>query len=266
LTRDRATLLTGAALIAVALLAWVVVVWQATAMASPPPAAGDDMAMADGAAGLSAALASAVAFLASWAVMMAAMMLPSATPMIGLYGAMYRRRPAGQPGVPTALFALVYLAVWAALGVPVFLGTLAVGVAAASPTVAPLLPYGVALVLVAAGLYQFTPLKRVCLRQCQSPLGFLMGHWRSGRWGMLRLALEHAGYCVGCCWALMIVLVAAGAMGLQWVLLIAVAVFAEKLIPGGQWTARAVGVALVLLAVLLAVRPDLAATLRGQAM
>jgi Predicted metal-binding integral membrane protein (DUF2182) len=135
-----------------------------------------------------------------------------------------------------------------------------------SPTAGALLPYGVAGVLLAAGAYQFSPLKRVCLRACQSPLSFLMTRWRSGYGGTLRLGLAHAGYCVGCCWGLMAVLVAAGAMGLRWVLLIAVAVFAEKRLPRGQRIAWAVGAALIVLGLAVVVRPDLAAALRGQGM
>jgi predicted metal-binding membrane protein len=259
-------LVTGAVLVVVSALAWLGVFQQAAAMSSAPMAA-DDMAMADAGTPTGAAIAAAAAFVGAWAVMMVAMMLPSATPMIALYGAMARPRAPGVPrGVPTALFALVYVAVWAVIGVPVYLVSLAVAEVAESPAVGMLLPFGVALALLAAGLYQLSPLKRVCLRQCRSPLGFLMGHWRAGPGGTIRLALAHAAYCVGCCWGLMLVLVAAGAMGLHWVLLIAAAVFAEKVLPGGQWTARALGVALILLAALVAVRPDLAASLRGQAM
>jgi hypothetical protein len=101
------------------------------------------------------------------------------------------------------------------------------------------LAYITAGVLVAAGLFQASPLKQVCLRHCRSPLGFLMGHWRAGWRGGLAMGWAHACYCLGCCWALMVVLVVAGAMGLPWVLLIACVVAAEKLLPGGQWIARA---------------------------
>src|SRR5207237_7064517 len=132
-------------------------------------------------------------------VMMAAMMLPSATPMISLYGAMHRRAGGSGPrSAPTALFAATYLIVWAAIGLPVYAATALVGGAAASSAVvAGARPYGVAAVLLVAGLYQFTPLKAVCLRACRSPIGFLMGHWRAGYAGTLRLGLAHAAYCVG---------------------------------------------------------------------
>jgi predicted metal-binding membrane protein len=165
--------------------------------------------------------------------------------------------------VHVALFALIYLALWAATGIPVYLGSLLVEAAAPAGLVA----HGVAAVLLAAGLFQFSPLKQRCLRACRSPLGFLLGHWRPGYRGTLALGWAHALYCLGCCWALMVVLVAAGAMGLPWVLLIAALVAAEKLLPGGQWIARGIGAALVLLALAVAVRPDLVTMLRaGHAM
>ncbi len=249
LERDRATWLAGGLLIAIAALAWAAVVLQAMGMKGAPTT---DVA----------------AFLVAWGVMMTAMMLPSATPMIALYGGVRRTATqTDQKGIPTALFALVYLAMWLAFGAPVYAASVVVDVAANStPAVAGLLPYALALVLLVAGAYQFSSLKWVCLRVCQSPLGFLMGHWRSGYLGTLKMALEHAAYCVGCCWGLMVVLVAAGAMALHWVLLIAALVFAEKVLPHGEWTARIVGGVLLLLGLLVAVQPHLAAVLRGPGM
>ena len=147
---------------------------------------------------------------------------------------------------------------WAASGVPVYL----------AHTLLMTLPgfafsYGVAAILLAAGAFQLSPLKQVCLRACRGPLGFLLGHWRAGRRGSLALGWSHARYCLGCCWALMLVLVAAGAMGLAWVLLITAVVAAEKLLPGGEWFARATGAALLLLGVTVAFRPELVTVLRG---
>jgi predicted metal-binding membrane protein len=98
---------------------------------------------------------------------------------------------------------------------------------------------------------------------CRSPLGFLLGHWRAGRRGSLALGWSHALYCLGCCWALMLVLVGAGAMGLLWVLLITAVVAAEKLMWGGEWIARITGSALVLLGMIVALRPDLVTALRS---
>ena len=126
---------------------------------------------------------------------------------------------------------------------------------------------GVAAILLAAGVFQLSPLKQACLRACRSPLGFMLGHWRAGLRGSLVLGWSHAVYCLGCCWALMVVLVAAGAMGLAWVLLITAVVAAEKLLPGGEWIARATGAAFLLLGVAVALRPALVTALRaGHAM
>ena len=120
------------------------------------------------------------------------------------------------------------------------------------------MPYAVALTLFAAGVNQFTTAKRACLAQCQSPADFVMRRWRAGYRATLRLAVTHAAYCIGCCWALMVVLVAAGSMSLPWVFAIAVAVFAERALPGGQRTARIVGVLLIGAAAAVALRPELA--------
>ena len=204
-------------------------------------------------------LADAAVFVAGWSVMMTAMMLPSALPMIGLYGTTQRRTAApGPKGVSVTVFTLVYLAVWAGSGVPVYaLHTLLM---ALPPAV---FAYGIVAILLVAGVFQLSSLKQACLRACRSPLGFLLGHWRSGLRGSLALGWSHAVYCLGCCWALMLVLVAAGAMGLVWVLLITAVVAAEKLLPQGEWIARATGGALLLLGVAVALRPDVVTALRG---
>jgi predicted metal-binding membrane protein len=246
LIRDWTTVLTSAILLLVAAAAWVFVVLSSVH--------GEDMAMA-----MSVSISGGLVFTACWAVMMTAMMLPSALPMIALYGAMQRGAVAGSTkGVPQAVFTLVYLGLWAATGLPVYFAhTLLAGLAGST------LAYAIAVILVAAGVYQLSPLKQVCLRVCRSPLGFLLGHWRAGRRGSLALGWSHALYCLGCCWALMLVLVAAGAMGLPWVLLITAVVAAEKLLSGGERIARIAGSALVLLGVTVALRPDLVTALRS---
>jgi predicted metal-binding membrane protein len=249
--RDRTTLVTYAGLLVVTAAAWASML--ATPMAGDM--AGTEMTMAP-------TLADGVAFVVAWAIMMAAMMLPSALPMIGLYAATQR-------GVPSAIaraaavgsFALTYVALWAITGVPIYLASLAL-MAVGSATLA----YTTAAVLVVAGVFQFSPLKQVCLRQCRSPLGFLLGHWHPGWRGGARMGWAHALYCLGCCWALMVVLVVAGAMGLPWVLLIACVVAAEKILPRGEWIARTTGVALALLGIAVAVQPQLATTLRASGM
>ena len=246
---DRATLLTSAALLVIAAAAWIHVVWSAI---GTDDMGGMDMAMAP-------TLAGGVAFMAGWTVMMAAMMLPSALPMIALYTATLRRQPNPLARAAAVVqFTLVYLALWALTGLPIYFASVAV-----ATRVSAALPWGVAVVLIAAGIFQLSPLKQVCLRNCRSPLGFLLGHWRPGWRGSLTMGWTHAVYCLGCCWALMVVLVVAGAMGLTWVLLIAAVVAAEKLVPRGEWIAWVTGVALVLLGLAVAVRPDLAVVLRA---
>ncbi len=246
--RDRATVVTSVILLLIAAAAWIDVVRSSLGV--------PDMMMT---MFMPMTVTGGVAFVASWGIMMTAMMLPSALPMIGLYGATQRGAAApGRRGVPIAVFAFVYLAVWAAFGAPVYVAhTLLM----ALPTT--LFAYGIAVILLGAGAFQLSPLKHACLRACRSPLGFLLGHWRAGLRGSLVLGWSHAVYCLGCCWALMVVLVAAGAMGLAWVLLITAAVAAEKLLPRGEWIARAIGATLLLLGVAVALRPDLVTALRG---
>ena len=242
--RDRTTIATSVVLLALAAIAWAMVLSMRD----------QDMGMG----GMTTSVSHGLMFVAGWAVMMTAMMLPSALPMIALYDATQRAHEPTRQGVPVAIFTLVYLAVWAATGVPVYV---AQELLAALPAAA--LAYGVAVILLVAGMFQLSRLKQACLRACRSPLGFLLGHWRAGYRGSLRLGWSHTVYCLGCCWALMLVLVAAGAMGLPWVLLISALVAAEKLLPGGEWVARIAGGALVLLALAVALRPDFVATLRG---
>jgi predicted metal-binding membrane protein len=242
------TVLTYVALLVVTGAAWAHVVW----MALTDEMAGMDMVMTP-------TFVEALAFVTAWAVMMAAMMLPSALPMIGLYAAMQRTETSGVArAAPVALFTLIYLGLWAVTGVPMYIASVALSTVTSDARA-----YGVAAVLVVAGVFQLSPLKQVCLRRCRSPLGFLLGHWRAGWRGSLALGWSHATYCLGCCWALMVVLVAAGAMGLLWVLLVAAVVAAEKVLPGGEWIARATGIVLLVLGAAITARPGLAMTLRG---
>ena len=250
--RSRAAIVTSVILLLMAAVAWVDVVRSSLGDPDMMMTMFMPMTVPDG-----------LAFVASWGIMMTAMMLPSALPMIGLYGAMQRGAAAPGPrGVPVAVFAFVYLALWTAVGFPVYVVHTFL---MALPPVA--FAHGIAVILLAAGVFQLSPLKQACLRVCRSPLGFLLGHWRAGLRGSLVLGWSHAVYCLGCCWALMVVLVAAGAMGLAWVLLITAVVAAEKLLPRGEWLARATGGVLMLLGVAVALRPALVTALRaGHAM
>jgi predicted metal-binding membrane protein len=260
----RSAWVAGWTLLAVAAIAWVGVVRDAASMADMD-AGMADMDAGMGGMGTALGLRDGATYVGSWGVMMAAMMLPSAVPMIALYSTvnpgMAARR--GARAVPTAIFAALYVLVWLSAGVLVYAGAVIVSAATeASAELTRAVPYAVAAVLVGAGLYQFSAAKRACLRQCRGPLAFLAERWHPGIGGAVRVGLEHAGYCLGCCGALMIVLVAAGAMGLAWVLLIAALVLAEKILPYGERTATVTGAALVVLGLAIAISPDLATSLR----
>jgi len=188
-------------------------------------------------------------------VMMVAMMLPSAVPMIVAYHGLTRLE-GGRPvkpadGVATAAFILPYFAVWGAFGVAALLGLMALGFLGPWTGVAVLIP---AATLVAAGVWQATRTKEVCLNHCQSPMGFVMHHWRSGRLGALRMGLRHSMYCIGCCWLFMIVLFVAGSMSLVWMGGLSLAIFVEKVGIRPALTPRVIGLLLVVLGGLVAVQ------------
>jgi predicted metal-binding membrane protein len=191
-----------------------------------------------------------------WIVMMVAMMTPAAAPMILTFAAVHRRRAlAGRPAVPTAVFVLGYLAVWSLFSVAAALGQTALHEAALlSPAMAATSPLLAAALLIAAGVFQWTPLKRACLAACRSPLSFLMTGWREGWAGALVMGVRHGAYCLGCCWALMALLFVAGVMNLLWVAAIAVAVLVEKVVPRGDVIGRLVGLALIAAGIAVAVR------------
>ena len=237
-------------LLAATAFAWLGVIRSATVMRMPQvqPLSG----------------AAILAFTLEWGVMMTAMMLPSAAPMILLYGNASRRQDkSSERVIPAEIFAMTYVVLWLLTSVPVYLAWVGIGeIAARSTTFAAAMPYAVAGTLLAAGVYQLSPAKHACLRQCESPVDFLMRRWRPGYAASLRLAAAHAAYCIGCCWALMVLLVVAGAMSLPWVLAIAVLVFAEKVLPAGERTARISGVMLIVAALAVVVRPELAGALR----
>lgn len=185
--------------------------------------------------------------LVMWAVMMTAMMLPSAAPMILLYGTIARRRRAQGTVTPsTGIFALGYVAVWATFSLAATILQWGLDAAALlSPMMATTSSVVAGVVLVGAGIYQWTPLKQSCLRQCQSPLDFVLGNWREGSRGALVMGVRHGAFCLGCCWMLMLLLFVGGAMNLLWIVGIAVVVLVEKLAPGGLWLGRATGAALI---------------------
>jgi predicted metal-binding membrane protein len=174
-------------------------------------------------------------FLGVWTTMMAAMMLPSALPMVLLFDKVARgRRAAGRPTPSTLVFVSSYLVVWAGMGIVAFglyrgLRDASLGFLAWDRDG----PWVTGGAIVAAGLYELTPLKQVCLRHCRSPLHFVLGGWKSGTRGALLMGAEHGTFCVGCCWGLMVILFALGVMSLTWMLVVAALVFAQKVLPFG---------------------------------
>ncbi len=191
-------------------------------------------------------------------VMMVAMMLPSALPMILAYRGLTRLE-GGRPvrpadGVATALFVVPYFLVWGAFSVIALFGLMALGLIGPFTGA---LAYAPAVIFVAAGAYQFTRPKEVCLSHCESPMGFVMHHWRSGRTGALRMGARHAMYCIGCCWLFMLVLFVVGAMSLAWMGIVSIFIFAEKVGSERFPVKRLIGVALFVLGGIVALRAAL---------
>ncbi len=182
-----------------------------------------------------------------WAVMMVAMMVPSAAPMVLAFLSVNRRRQAaGGPFVPVGIFVAGYLAVWTAYSAVATLAQWGLHQAALlSPAMTATSPFLSGGLLIAAGIFQWTPLKSGCLKGCRSPLSFLMTEWRDGKTGAFIMGLRHGSYCVGCCWILMALLFVAGVMNLLWVAVIALFVTAEKTLPRGELLGHITGVALV---------------------
>ena len=242
--------------------AWALTLYQALSMSMPMGIVVRGGVAAEGLGGMAMggmaaaawSLRGAVVFVALWTVMMAAMMLPAAAPMILIFASAQARR-ARQAAVPTWVFIAGYLLVWAAAGFLVH-GLVQIGSDVAtgltSADRASWAPVALGATLLAAGLYQFTPLKRVCLIHCRSPFAFVAQHWRDGRIGALRMGLRHGGYCLGCCWALFAVMVAAGVMSLAWMLLLTLLVFIEKVLPQGRRAAPVIGFALIILGLMVA--------------
>lgn len=182
-----------------------------------------------------------------WAVMMVAMMVPSAAPMVlAFLSVNQRRQAAGRPFVPAGIFLAGYLAIWTAYSAVATLAQWGLHTAALlSPAMAATGPVLNGCLLIAAGMFQWTPLKHRCLKGCRSPLSFLMSEWRDGKAGAFIMGLRHGSYCVGCCWALMALLFVAGVMNLLWVAAIALFAIAEKSLSRGELLSHVAGLALV---------------------
>jgi predicted metal-binding membrane protein len=192
----------------------------------------------------------ALLMLAMWIVMMVAMMLPSAAPTILLYATIARNRHAHGGSIRHAadcgIFVLGYVAVWSLFSlVAVALQFGMEQAALLSPMMRMTSGALAGAVLIGAGIYQWTPVKRTCLRRCSSPLEFVLTYWREGRRGAFAMGARHGVYCVGCCWMLMLLLFVGGLMNLAWIAGLAVYVLLEKFAPAGHWVGRAAGTLLI---------------------
>jgi predicted metal-binding membrane protein len=241
LKRDWTLVLSG--LVGISALAWVYVAYLAWGMQPM------DMAMEMAMPRMQSwSVLDLVLLFIMWAVMMVAMMVPAAASMILTFATISRRRrEQHQPYVPTAVFLAGYILVWMGFSV---LATLAQWVLHTAALLSPMMvstsPVLGGVLLVVAGIFQWTPLKYTCLTRCRSPLGFLTTEWREGTWGALIMGLKHGGYCTGCCWVLMALLFVAGVMNLVWVATITAFVLMEKLVPRGDLIGRVAGGLLIL--------------------
>lgn len=251
LLERRTTVLMVSVLLALGAVGWLATVRYAqdmSGMASGLGQIGVEMPMA----------MTAPIFMTMWLSMMVAMMFPTVAPMVLAHRMVVRQR--GEGWLPSVAFMIGYLVVWTAIG----LIPLAALIAFARATPGPWTEWVAGGALILAGVYQFTPWKGACLRACRSPLGFIIEHdfgqgWRSA----IRAGVSHGAYCLGCCWALMSVLVVVGLMNLTWMVLIALVFLLEKNWRYGPWVTRAAGTAVAMLGVFVIVRPELLAWLSG---
>jgi len=188
-----------------------------------------------------------------WAVMMVAMMLPSAAPMLSTYARIASARE-GSRAYHVWMFAAGYFVVWTAFSLAATVLQYALQSAAIISNSLRTTSVAGGIILAAAGIYQLTPLKNVCLKRCRTPIGFFMTNWRDGAAGAFTMGLEHGAFCTGCCWMLMALLFVAGVMNLAWVAAISVLVLVEKAAPFGRAIALASGVAMIAAGLVLAIR------------
>jgi predicted metal-binding membrane protein len=231
LKRDRVIVTAGLSLVAAASLLYIL------AGAGMDMAGGMMSAPADWSAGY------ALLMFFMWWIMMVAMMVPSAAPMILLFAAVHRKSAgSANPNIPTLIFTSGYLAVWGGFSVAaVALQWFLTSVHLLSPMLEGTSLVLGGLLLVAAGIYQLTPLKEACLRHCRSPMHIVMSRWRPGTLGAIRMGCEHGVFCLGCCWVLMGLLFYGGVMNLAWIGGLAVYVLIEKLAPMGDKIGRYAG-------------------------
>lgn len=233
-----------ALLLLLAAAAWATLIWQSSTA--------DEQTM-----GLTMGMSGPL-FLAIWVAMMAAMMFPTAAPMILTFAHVHAsKRQRGQAFVPTWVFVGAYLAVWTLFGALAYAAAeVAQALAESSPWLATTAPRVGGALIALAGLYQLSPLKGACLAKCRSPLAFILNSWRDGYVGSFRMGLAHGAYCLGCCWMLFAILFPLGVMNVAAMAAITVVIFAEKSLPAGPRVARLVAVALIAYGLLVVVAPE----------
>lgn len=255
LKHDR--LVVAGSLVALGALSWLYLFYLAAGMETMDGIAGRLVGMPQTTAGgamqkpgLTGAVVNFILLSTMWIVMMVGMMLPSAASTILLFAALERKRTPPRPYGRVALFVTGYLVVWGAFSIVAALLQTALS-AAGQVSMQMVLTSGVfgGIVLILAGLYEFSPLKNRCLSHCRSPLEWLAHHMRPRNLGALRMGMGHGLFCFGCCWTLMLLLFVGGVMNLLWVAVIAAVVLAEKLLPAGPMTAKFAGALLVVFGV-----------------
>jgi predicted metal-binding membrane protein len=240
------------------LLVWAALAWALTVRFASEMSG---MAMGLGQIGIRMPMAiGAPVFGGMWLTMMVAMMFPTMGPMVVAHRMVTRGR--GEGWTSTLTFVAGYLVVWTAAGALPFAALLAFAKLPAGPApwIAPL----AGAVLFAAGVYQFTPLKTICLRACRSPIGFILSHdFRTGARGAFGAGLAHGAFCLGCCWALMAILVVLGIMNLVWMVALSTVFLLEKNWRGGIALSRIVGISLAIIGIAIILRPEILTTLSG---
>ncbi len=233
-------------LLGLAAAGWVVFLRQATEPMEMHEDMGPDLTMGG----------SWPLFLAMWVAMMVAMMFPAAAPMVVMYGRMRQSDP------PTVgLFTGSYIALWFVFGLGAYLASAGIETAASrSEWVAMNWGRAGGALLVMAGVYQLTPLKDICLRQCRTPLSFVMTQWQDGRAGAVRMGLVHGLYCVGCCWLLFLILIPLGVMNVAAMAAVAALVFAEKVVPRGRGIGILAAAAMIIYGAAVILQPSLLPT------
>ena len=257
LNRDRLIVVAGLLVLIVA--SWSYLFFVSTDMKNPgmqmSPEVGNDMRMSAVTADIMPwGTAEWISMFVMWSVMMIGMMIPSASPMILLFSKVNRKRREGnQPYVSTGIFMLGYVIVWTFFSV---VATFANYILHENALLSGMMGQSESAILggcllIAAGIFQWTPWKNTCLNQCRTPMGFLMTEWRDGRIGALRMGLKHGLYCTACCWLIMSLIFVLGVMNLVWIAALSIFVLLEKIAPKGLWISRASGIAFVIWGFLL---------------